>query len=132
METSLQMGRYIDLIRLDYVCFVFFVIRRECYINAGISFQRRSSKRYWGQFYNSFRRFWSLWYYDRNNKTPIVLVAKSNLDLLGIPENLIRALRKLGPLNITAISNDAGVRDAGIGILIENNQVFRLIYCACK
>ena len=26
---------------------------------------------------------------------------------------------------------DAGVRDAVIGILIENNQVFRLIYCAC-
>jgi len=45
---------------------------------------------------------------------------------LGIPENLIRALNQLGSKNLTAISNDAGVKDAGIGILIENNQISKL------
>lgn len=39
---------------------------------------------------------------------------------------MIRAINQVGAKNITAVSNDAGVRDAGIGILIENNQISKL------
>ena len=32
----------------------------------------------------------------------------------------------MGSKNLTAVSNDPGVKDAGIGILIENNQISKL------
>lgn len=45
----------------------------------------------------------------------------------GIPENLIRALQKRGTKNLTIVSNNAGVEGAGIGLLIENGQVKKMI-----
>lgn len=45
----------------------------------------------------------------------------------GIPENLIRALQKRGTKNLTIVSNNAGVEGAGIGLLIENGQVRKMI-----
>ncbi len=36
--------------------------------------------------------------------------------LCGIPENLIAALRRAGPRNLTVISNNAGSSDFGIGL----------------
>lgn len=45
----------------------------------------------------------------------------------GIPENLIRALVKHGAKNLTIVSNNAGVEGAGIGLLIENGQVKKMI-----
>ncbi|MEW6277423.1 MAG: CoA transferase subunit A [Candidatus Eremiobacterota bacterium] len=47
--------------------------------------------------------------------------------LCGIPENLVRALAKSGLRNLTIISNNAGVDSAGIGILINNGQVRKMI-----
>lgn len=47
--------------------------------------------------------------------------------LCGIPENCIAALRKKGVKNLTCISNNAGVDDFGIGILLKNRQVAKMI-----
>jgi 3-oxoacid CoA-transferase subunit A len=47
--------------------------------------------------------------------------------LSGIPENLIDALRRKGTKNLTIISNNAGVDDFGIGLLLQNKQVKKMI-----
>jgi 3-oxoacid CoA-transferase subunit A len=47
--------------------------------------------------------------------------------LCGIPENLIAALRDRGTKNLTIISNNAGVDDFGIGILLRARQVKKMI-----
>jgi 3-oxoacid CoA-transferase subunit A len=47
--------------------------------------------------------------------------------LCGIPENLIQALRERGTRNLTVISNNAGVDDFGIGILLKSRQVKKMI-----
>jgi 3-oxoacid CoA-transferase subunit A len=47
--------------------------------------------------------------------------------LCGIPENLVKALLKQGSKNLTIVSNNAGVDDAGIGLLIANGQVKKMI-----
>src|SRR3990170_4955125 len=47
--------------------------------------------------------------------------------LCGIPENLIRALHARGTKDLTVISNNAGVDDFGIGILLKTRQVRKMI-----
>jgi 3-oxoacid CoA-transferase subunit A len=47
--------------------------------------------------------------------------------LSGIPENLIAALHRRGTKNLTIISNNAGVDDFGIGLLLKNRQVRKMI-----
>jgi 3-oxoacid CoA-transferase subunit A len=47
--------------------------------------------------------------------------------LCGIPENSITALVKKGVKNLTCISNNAGVDDFGIGLLLKSNQVKKMI-----
>jgi 3-oxoacid CoA-transferase subunit A len=47
--------------------------------------------------------------------------------LCGIPENLIRALRDRGAKQLTLISNNAGVDDFGLGILLRSRQVRKMI-----
>ena len=47
--------------------------------------------------------------------------------LCGIPENLIKALVRRGTRDLTVISNNAGVDDYGIGLLLRNGQVRRMI-----
>src|SRR6478672_5084151 len=47
--------------------------------------------------------------------------------LCGIPENLIAALHAQGTSNLTVISNNAGVDDFGIGILLKSRQVRKMI-----
>src|SRR5262252_7240505 len=47
--------------------------------------------------------------------------------LCGIPENLIAALHQRGTKNLTVISNNAGVDDFGIGILLRTRQVKKMI-----
>src|ERR1700722_2756202 len=47
--------------------------------------------------------------------------------LCGIPENLITALRRKGSKNLTLVSNNAGVDDFGIGILLQNRQIKKMI-----
>jgi 3-oxoacid CoA-transferase subunit A len=47
--------------------------------------------------------------------------------LCGIPENLIEAVRRKGTRDLTIVSNNAGVDDFGIGLLLQNRQVKRMI-----
>jgi len=47
--------------------------------------------------------------------------------LCGIPENLIRALHERGTRDLTVISNNAGIDDFGIGILLKSRQVRKMI-----
>ena len=47
--------------------------------------------------------------------------------LCGIPENLIAALHKQGTKNLTAVSNNAGVDDFGLGVLLQSRQVTKMI-----
>ncbi|MGQ3673209.1 CoA transferase subunit A [Xanthobacter sp. TB0136] len=47
--------------------------------------------------------------------------------LCGIPENLIAAIRDLGPKHLTVISNNCGIDDFGLGILLANGQIKKMI-----
>ncbi|WP_104683102.1 CoA transferase subunit A [Helicobacter felis] len=47
--------------------------------------------------------------------------------LCGIPENAIMALSKSGVKNITCISNNPGVDDFGLGLLVKNKQIKKMI-----
>lgn len=47
--------------------------------------------------------------------------------LCGIPENLIAALRRKGTKGLTIISNNCGIDDKGLGILLANGQVKKMV-----
>jgi len=47
--------------------------------------------------------------------------------LCGIPENLIRALHERGTRNLTVISNNPGVDEFGVGMLVKARQVRKVI-----
>jgi 3-oxoacid CoA-transferase subunit A len=47
--------------------------------------------------------------------------------LCGIPENCISALVAKGVKNLVCISNNAGVDDFGIGLMLQNRQVKKMI-----
>lgn len=47
--------------------------------------------------------------------------------LCGLPENCIAALVKKGVNNLTCISNNAGVDDFGIGLMLQKRQVKKMI-----
>lgn len=47
--------------------------------------------------------------------------------LCGIPENAIQALLRKGVKGLTCISNNAGVDDFGIGLLLQTRQVRKMI-----
>ena len=47
--------------------------------------------------------------------------------LCGIPENLIAAVRRKGTKDLTIVSNNAGVDDFGIGVLLQQRQVKKMI-----
>jgi 3-oxoacid CoA-transferase subunit A len=47
--------------------------------------------------------------------------------LCGIPENSIAELVRKGTKNLTCISNNAGVDDFGLGLLLQNRQVKKMI-----
>jgi 3-oxoacid CoA-transferase subunit A len=54
-------------------------------------------------------------------------LAVGGFGLCGIPEALIGAVKDLGAKNLTAISNNAGVDDFGLGILLATRQVKKMI-----
>jgi 3-oxoacid CoA-transferase A subunit len=47
--------------------------------------------------------------------------------LCGIPENLIAAVRRKGTKDLTIVSNNAGVDDFGISVLLQQRQVKKMI-----
>src|SRR5271167_1352770 len=55
------------------------------------------------------------------------LILMGGFGLCGIPENLIDALRRKGTKDLTVVSNNAGVDDFGIGLLLQSKQVKKMI-----
>ena len=47
--------------------------------------------------------------------------------LCGIPENLIAAIREAGVKDLTVISNNAGVDDFGLGLLLHTRQIKKMV-----
>lgn len=54
-------------------------------------------------------------------------LALGGFGLCGIPENCITALVKKGVKNLTCISNNAGVDDFGLGLLLKGKQIKKMI-----
>jgi 3-oxoacid CoA-transferase subunit A len=54
-------------------------------------------------------------------------VMSGGFGLCGIPENLIGALRDSGVKGITAISNNAGIDEFGLGLLLQTRQIRKMI-----
>jgi 3-oxoacid CoA-transferase A subunit len=55
------------------------------------------------------------------------VLALGGFGLCGIPENCIAALVEKGVKNLTCISNNAGVDDYGIGLMLQKRQVKKMI-----
>ncbi len=47
--------------------------------------------------------------------------------LCGIPENLINEIKKKGTTDLTVVSNNAGVDGFGLGILLEDRQIKKMV-----
>lgn len=69
-----------------------------------------------------------------NDLDPIVAMVKDGdtlmlggFGLCGIPEYSIKALLRAGVRNLTCISNNAGVDEFGIGLLLQSRQVKKMI-----
>ncbi|OYD41262.1 CoA transferase subunit A [Sphingobacterium cellulitidis] len=54
-------------------------------------------------------------------------ISLGGFGLCGIPENLIAALLEKGVKNLTCISNNAGVDDFGLGLLLQKKQIKKMI-----
>jgi 3-oxoacid CoA-transferase subunit A len=54
-------------------------------------------------------------------------IAAGGFGLCGIPELCIQALRELGVRNLTIASNNCGVDDFGLGVLLANRQIRKMI-----
>ncbi len=59
----------------------------------------------------------------RDNMTILV----GGFGLCGIPENLIVALRDSGAKGLTCVSNNAGVDDWGLGLLLQTRQIKKMV-----
>jgi 3-oxoacid CoA-transferase subunit A len=55
------------------------------------------------------------------------IILMGGFGLCGIPENLIAAVRRKGTKDLTIVSNNAGVDDFGIGLLLQQRQVKKMI-----
>ncbi|MHB9880179.1 CoA transferase subunit A [Pacificimonas sp. ICDLI1SI03] len=56
-----------------------------------------------------------------------ITVMAGGFGLCGIPEKLIEALRDSGAKDLTCISNNAGVDDFGLGLLLQTRQIRKMI-----
>ncbi len=56
-----------------------------------------------------------------------MLIAAGGFGLCGIPENLITAIRDSGTKDLTIVSNNAGVDDFGLGLLLQTKQVKKMV-----
>ena len=54
-------------------------------------------------------------------------IAAGGFGLCGIPEKLILALRDSGAKQLTLVSNNAGVDDFGLGLLLQTRQIRKMI-----
>jgi len=56
-----------------------------------------------------------------------MLIAVGGFGLCGIPEQLIIALRDSGVMGLTCVSNNAGIDDWGLGLLLETKQIKKML-----
>src|SRR5579863_10416305 len=56
-----------------------------------------------------------------------MVIAVGGFGLCGIPENLILALRDTNCKGLTVVSNNAGVDDWGLGLLLQSRQIRKMI-----
>ncbi len=56
-----------------------------------------------------------------------MLVMSGGFGLCGIPSVLIEALRETGVKDLTVVSNNAGIDDAGLGLLLQTRQIKKMI-----
>lgn len=56
-----------------------------------------------------------------------MIIAVGGFGLSGIPNRLITALRDSGAKNLTIVSNNMGVDGKGLGVLLENKQVTKVL-----
>jgi 3-oxoacid CoA-transferase subunit A len=54
-------------------------------------------------------------------------VIAGGFGLCGIPENLIEQIRKMGVKGLTVVSNNCGVDDFGLGVLLKDRQIKKMI-----
>src|SRR5712691_2517896 len=55
------------------------------------------------------------------------LLVVGGFGLCGIPENLISALIKRGVRDLTCVSNNAGIDDWGLGLLLQSKQIRKMV-----
>ena len=60
-----------------------------------------------------------------------ISVMSGGFGLCGIPENLIKALADTGVKQLTCISNNAGVDEYGLGLLLKGHQIRKMIASYC-
>ncbi len=56
-----------------------------------------------------------------------MLILAGGFGLCGIPSKLIEAIRDSGVKDLTIVSNNAGIDDAGLGLLLQTRQVKKMI-----
>tara|TARA_B100000959_G_scaffold213924_1_gene225146 strand:+ start:144 stop:851 length:708 start_codon:yes stop_codon:yes gene_type:complete len=56
-----------------------------------------------------------------------MMVAVGGFGLCGLPENLIIALRDSGATDLTCVSNNAGIDDWGLGLLLQTRQIKKML-----
>ncbi len=56
-----------------------------------------------------------------------MVIMAGGFGLCGIPEALILAIRESGVKDLTIVSNNAGIDDAGLGLLLQTRQVKKMI-----
>jgi len=54
-------------------------------------------------------------------------IVAGGFGLCGIPENLIREIKRKGTRNLTVVSNNAGTDGHGLGILLEDRQIRKMV-----
>jgi 3-oxoacid CoA-transferase subunit A len=56
-----------------------------------------------------------------------MLMLSGGFGLCGIPQVLIEAIRDTGAKDLTVVSNNAGIDDAGLGLLLQTRQIKKMI-----
>jgi 3-oxoacid CoA-transferase subunit A len=56
-----------------------------------------------------------------------VMIASGGFGVCGIPEALIQGVKDSGAKNLTVISNNCGIDGYGLGIVLENKQIKKMI-----
>ncbi|AIL65517.1 putative succinyl-CoA:3-ketoacid-coenzyme A transferase subunit A [Rickettsiales bacterium Ac37b] len=56
-----------------------------------------------------------------------ITIMAGGFGLCGIPENLIFSIRDSGVKNLTIVSNNCGIDDFGLGILLQTRQIKKMI-----